>query len=276
MYEILFRIPLPFTDRAFPVRSYGVMAMIGFLAAVLVARWRAKKVGISADGITDVGLWALLGGIVGSRLFYVIQIDRFRPDWSFADVFKIWEGGLVFYGGFIAALIAVVIMARIKKIRLLAVWDVLAPSLALGHAFGRIGCLLRGCCYGVKMEHGSWCGVVFPPNAPAYDPRALRPIAAGTPVFPSQILSVLDLLAIFVILSLFFKHRRAEGRVTALYLVLYSVHRFVIEFLRGDTRLPGALSTAQWLSIPVFFFGLGLLVYLREGAQETKRPSRTD
>jgi len=280
MHDILFRLPVPFTDRTFPIHSYGVMAMLGFLAGVLVARWRARKAGLSADAVTDIGLWALLAGLAGSRLLYVLEnagyyFDTSRPGWSALDVFKIWEGGLVFYGGFIGAFIAVVLAARKRGLRLLAVLDVIAPSLALGHAFGRIGCFLRGCCYGVPLRQGTWYGVVFPPGAPAYDPHGPRSIPPSTPVFPTQLVSALDLFAIFVVLHLFFAHRRAEGQVSGLYLVLYSVHRFVIEFFRADTHLPGKLSAAQWLSLLVFFVGLGMLVYLRGPTPSAREAGRS-
>lgn len=268
MHDILIRIPLPLTDKALPIHSYGVMVMFGFLAAVLVARWRARRVGLSPDNITDVMLWVLLGGIVGSRIAYVAQnaswfLDTARPGWSFLDIFKIWEGGLVFYGGFVGACAAVLIVTRIRKERLLPVLDIAAPSLALGHAIGRVGCFLRGCCWGIPVAPDAWYGVAFPNGAPAYDTRLSTCVPTGTRLFPVQLLNSFNLLVIFIILSLFFKHRRGEGQVAGLYLVLYSIHRFFMEFLRGDTHLPGILSTAQWMSMVTFFLGLGLLVYAR-------------
>lgn len=276
MRPILFRIPIPFLAGEVPLYSYGFMTMLGFIAATLVARRRARRVGLSPDNITDVALWALLGGIVGSRIVYVAQnagyyFNTSRPDWSLLDLFKLWEGGLVFYGGFIGALCLALLVMRIKKERILAVLDVLAPSLALGHAFGRVGCLMRGCCYGVAVDSDAWYGLVFPNDALAYDPAALQLSPAGTPVFPTQPVSSLNLLVIFALLSVYFKHRRSEGEVIGLYLALYSIHRFVVEFFRGDTHVPGALSPAQWLSLFAFFGGLGLWVYVRgAGAAKEK------
>jgi len=268
MHDILVRIPLPFGGASLPIHSYGVMAMIGFLVALAVARWRAKQVGLSADHVTDLALFALLGGIVGSRAFYVVQnwsyfADRTRPDWSVLDAIKIWQGGLVFYGGLILAAILVVWIARKRGMRLTAVLDVLAPSMALGHAFGRIGCFLRGCCFGAPVKAGAWYGVVFPDDSLPYDPYAEHTCAAGTPIFPVQLLSSLNLLVIFGVLMFFFKRRRGEGQVIGLYVILYSIHRFLVEFLRGDTHVPGALSPAQWISVPGFFLGLWLFVWAR-------------
>ena len=287
MHDILFNIPLPFTDAAIPIRSYGVMAALGFLAGLGVARWRAKRVLLcearaapSPDHITDLALWALFGGIIGARVVYVVQnakqyFDRTRPDWSFLDMFKIWQGGLVFYGGLIVAGIVVVTMTYRRKGRLLAVLDVVAPSVALAHVFGRIGCFLRGCCYGISVAPDAWYGVIFPENAPAYTYSygAARYFEPGTSIFPVQLLSSLDLLVIFGILSLFFKHRRGEGQVAGLYLLLYSVHRFLIEFLRGDTRLQGEFSQAQWTAVFTFFIGLGLMVYALGNAARASESS---
>jgi len=267
MRDILFRIPLPFTDATLPIHSYGVMAMIGFLVGMAVARWRAKSVGVSADTVLDMGLYALFGGIVGSRLVYVLQnadyyLNTSRPGWSLADLFKIWEGGLVFYGGFIGAFGVVIVMARLRKQRLLAILDILAPSVALGHAFGRIGCFLRGCCFGIPVGPDKWYGVVFPKGALPYSEGIPNACSPGTPLFPVQIANSVNLLIIFVILSLFFKHRRGEGQVVALHAVIYSIHRFGMEFLRGDTHAPGVLSPAQWTSFLTFFIGLSLFVYV--------------
>ena len=168
MHDILFRIG----DR-FAIHSYGVMAMIGFLAALFVARWRARRAGLLPDEITDLCVWALLAGIVGSRIAYILQntdyfFDTRRPGWSVFDLFKIWEGGLVFYGGLIGAMAVTLLLLRARKLKVLPVLDVLAPSLALGQAFGRIGCYLHGCCYGVPVHAGAWYGCVFPRDALPY------------------------------------------------------------------------------------------------------------
>jgi phosphatidylglycerol:prolipoprotein diacylglycerol transferase len=267
MHDILFRI----SDR-FAIHSYGVMAMIGFLAALFVARWRAKRAGLVPDEITDICVWALLAGIVGSRIVYVLLpenrayfFDTSRPGWSFWNLFKIWEGGLVFYGGLIGAIVVTLLLLRARKLKVLPVLDVLAPSLALGHAFGRIGCYLHGCCYGVPVHSGAWYGCVFPNHAIPYRAPPLY-IPPGTPLWPTQLVSALDLFGIFTILSLFFRHQRRSGEVTALYLILYSVERFIVEFFRGDTHLPGELSQAQWISIGIFIAGAALMARLKLAA----------
>ena len=270
MHDILFRI----NDR-FAIHSYGVMAMIGFLSALFVARWRARRAGLLPDEVTDICVWALLAGIVGSRIAYILQntdyfFDSRRPGWSIFDLVKIWQGGLVFYGGLIGALAVTLLLLRAKRLKMLPVLDVLAPSLALGHAFGRIGCYLHGCCYGVPVHAGAWYGCVFPRNALPYlsDREAPLYIPPGTPLWPTQLVSSFDLFCIFIILSLFFRHQRRSGEVLALYLILYSVERFIVEFFRGDTHLPGQLSQAQWISIGIFIAGAALMTWLKTSAPE--------
>jgi phosphatidylglycerol:prolipoprotein diacylglycerol transferase len=270
MHDIFFRI----SDR-FAIHSYGVMAMIGFLAALFVARWRARRAGLVPDEITDICVWALLAGIVGSRIAYVLQnpdvfFDTRRPGWSVFDVVKIWEGGLVFYGGLIGALVVTLLLLRAKKLKALPVLDVLTPSLALGHAFGRIGCYLHGCCYGVPVHEGAWYGCVFPRDALPYLSGVGAPlyIPPGTPLWPTQLVSAFDLFCIFIILSLFFRHQRRAGEVTALYLLLYSTERFIVEFFRGDTHLPGQMSEAQWISIGIFIAGAALMAWLKTSTPE--------
>jgi len=271
MRDILFTIPLPWKGGGLPVHSYGVMAMLGFLAALFAARRRAKQVGISPDNVTDFCIAALIGGIVGARLFYCIQFPRqFNSLW---DYFAIWRGGLVFYGGLFGAMLALAALIRIKKERLLNVLDLIALSLCLGLGIARIGCFLHGCCYGIPVDANAWYGVVFPDNAPPYSGGGVRPIPAGTPLFPSQLLSALNLLLIFIILSLYFKHRRRAGEITGLTLILYSVHRFGVEFLRSDTHLPGRLSIAQWISLPLFFGGLMLFIFARTSGRPEPVPS---
>jgi len=270
MHDIFFRIG----DR-FAIHSYGVMAMIGFLAALFVARWRARRAGLLPDEVTDICVWALLAGIVGSRIAYVLQntdyfFDTARPGWSVLDLLKIWQGGLVFYGGLIGALVVTLLLLRAKKLKTLPVLDVLTPSLALGHAFGRIGCYLHGCCYGVPVHQGAWYGCVFPRDSLPYLTGVGAPlyIAPGTPLWPTQLVSAFDLFCIFIILSLFFRHQRRSGEVTALYLLLYSTERFIVEFFRGDTHLPGQMSEAQWISIGIFIAGAALMAWLKTSTPE--------
>jgi phosphatidylglycerol:prolipoprotein diacylglycerol transferase len=131
---------------------------------------------------------------------------------------------------------------------------------------GRIGCFMTGCCYGVAVSQGNPLGVVFPPGAPVYGEYAVRSVAPGTPVFPSQLLSSFGNLLVFAALSLYFRHREKRGQVAALYLVLYAVHRFLVEFARGDHPV-GELSIAQKISFGLFAGGVALFLWLRRSGE---------
>ncbi|OQA02332.1 MAG: Prolipoprotein diacylglyceryl transferase [Planctomycetes bacterium ADurb.Bin412] len=129
------------------IKSYGFMMVLGFLAALLLARWRCKKQGENPAPIADFGLIALLAGVIGARLFHVFHNWSYYRDYP-REIFAIWSGGLEFLGGVILAAAAMVIYFRRKKLPLRTYLDILAPSLMLGLAFGRMGCFLNGCCFG--------------------------------------------------------------------------------------------------------------------------------
>ena len=140
--------PLLFKIGPFSFFSYGLMVALGFLSGIVLAYFIAKKVNINPEKIFDVGLFVLVGSIIGARIFYVIFY--FRELKSPLDIFMIWNGGLVFHGGLIFAIIAIYLACRLFNIPLLNMLDVAAPATALGYAFGRIGCFLNGCCYGIE------------------------------------------------------------------------------------------------------------------------------
>lgn len=144
MYPELFTIPF----LNFSIKSYGAMMVLGFLLALWLARWRAKKLNEDPDQISNFALWALLLGVIGARTMHVIHnwsdVYRDRP----AEIFAVWSGGLEFLGGFILAVFTLIIWCKIKKRPLFKFLDILAPSLMLGLGLGRLGCLLNGCCYG--------------------------------------------------------------------------------------------------------------------------------
>ena len=143
----LFNIPLINIS----IKSYGFMMVLGFIAALFLARRLCRRLGENPIHISNFGTYALLAGIVGARLFHVIHYwPLYRGNIS--DVFAIWTGGLEFLGGFFGALIVMVIYFRRRKLSVLRFLDILAPALVLGLAFGRIGCFLNGCCFGAPAE----------------------------------------------------------------------------------------------------------------------------
>lgn len=165
--EYFYMIPelfeLPFLHVT--VKSYGLMMVIGFLCAVFVMRRMAIRIGENPDNVTNVGLYALITGVLGARIFYVIHnFDQFRGD--FLKVFAVWEGGLEFVGGVILATIFVFLYLYLRKLTIRRYFDILVVGLMIGLAFGRIGCFLNGCCYGKPTDAA--CGVIFPYGSPSY------------------------------------------------------------------------------------------------------------
>ena len=184
--------PIAFKLGGLAIHWYGVMVALGFLAGLWTASRRALRTGIAAEKIIDLGPWLILGAIVGARGLYVISYWRESfAGQPFGEIFAVWHGGLVYYGGLIGASLAGLLYTRLKKLPLGKVADILAPSIALGHVFGRIGCLLNGCCYGRACTL-PWA-IQFPPgnplNAPTY------------PVHPTEVYESLLNLGLYAALA---------------------------------------------------------------------------
>ncbi|NMA44081.1 MAG: prolipoprotein diacylglyceryl transferase [Oligosphaeraceae bacterium] len=233
------------------IRWYGVCTAIGLLAGYFLQLRRAKRYSFNADMVSDLTFICMLAGVIGARMAYVLRFwsEEFanRGFWS---VFKVWEGGLVFQGGFIAAALAGIALVKLRKWNLADAGDLMAPALPLGHAIGRIGCLINGCCFGF-IYHGP-LAIHYPNsgNAVLYVQKSLGqlPLEATecAPVFPIQALESLCNLAICLVVLLLEKKNLLRGRLFLLYVLLYSIIRFALEFARGDytERLAG-LSNAQ-------------------------------
>src|SRR3990172_4508770 len=197
MCQTLFRIPIPFIGSV-AIYGFGLMLVVGWLAGTWVGSWRARREGLKVD-IADLGFWMLIGGIVGARLFYVVQHgQRFG---GLLDFFKIWEGGLVWYGGVIGAVVTFIWQVRRKKLPAWKLCDVLAPAVALGMAFGRVGCFLNGCCYGDPTDL-PWAAH-FPQDSIPYVEQVRRGMldAAANQslgVHPTQLYSAVDGLVLFL------------------------------------------------------------------------------
>lgn len=208
------------------LHSYGFMLAVAFLVGIWLASREAKRLGENPDDVQNLAFWILLSSIVGSRLFHVIVFwDQMDSIW---EPFKIWEGGLVYYGGFLGAVLASIIYTRLKKMDFWQFSDILAPSVALGLMFGRIGCTLVGCCYGKPCGPDFPLGITFPPETIG---------VAGVPLYPTQPAEAIGSLAIFLFLWLFLRYRRKfRGQVLSVFVLLYSLLRTVLEFWRADPR----------------------------------------
>ncbi len=235
---------IAFTIGKLSIHWYGVFVALAFFVAMSTLLVERRRAGITADNVFDLALIAIFGGVFGARLFYVVQFHRqFQGHWI--EVIRIDKGGLVFYGGFIIALIVVILYCRWKKLQMLKVLDIYAPAVAFGHVFGRIGCFLQGCCFGRPVEPGSiWPSVVFPAgSAPAAfypsNPSNIytgihKGVSESLPLVPVQLYESLCNLVIGILLIWLLRKLKCPGRVGVVYLVAYAVMRFSLEFLRGD------------------------------------------
>jgi len=249
--------PIAFHLGPLTIRWYGVMMALAFIAGLWTASRRGLRDGIPAEKILDIGPWLIVGTIIGARALHVVTYWREefagRPFW---EVFAVWNGGLVFYGGLIGASLAGILYARLKHLALWKLADVLAPSIALGYVFGRIGCFLNGCCYGRECSL-PWA-VHFPPGHESY-PKGVHP----TELYDS-ILS----LILYIGLAWLYRHKKFDGQVFAAYLLCYAVTRSIVESFRGDytsIHIHSALhlTPAQLISIGIFAAGVALWAMLR-------------
>ena len=261
MHPHLFRIPLPWGGTA-TVASYGAMMMVGFLVCLYLLSRRGPALGLSSEKLFDIAIAALIGGVVGARIYYVFYAwDYFAA--HPLQFFRIDQGGLVFYGGVAGGTAGVLLFTFLKKLPIRRTADVFASLLPLGHAFGRVGCFLNGCCYGGVTR--SWVGVRFPPESAAYRDMMRRGLldssaALTPPLHPTQLYATAYNLLIFGVLGWVLWNRHREGDVVWLYLLLYGTARFLNEFLRNDQPpVVAHLTTAQLVCIALISVGGAML-----------------
>lgn len=237
------------------IHTYGVFVALGFALAIALTVRLGKQEGVSAQRVMDLAFLGIVWAIIGSRLFYVLlnlAYYRRQP----LDMFKLWQGGLVFSGGLVIALLAVVWHLKRRGMPLLETADLFAPGLALGQGIGRIGCFFAGCCYG-RPADVPWA-VAFT------DPECLAPLHLS--LHPTQLYSALGGLLLFGLLMLLRKRRSFPGQVFIWYLILHSTFRLVVERFRGDDRgfVPGTeMSTTQLLTLLVLIGGVVALYVIK-------------
>ncbi len=244
------------------IRSYGFMLAVSFLLGIWLAGRRAKRAGVDPQKILDLSVVIILAAVVGSRLLYVVfHLDQYRNP---LDVFALWQGGATFYGGFLLAMAASYWWVQRNGMSFLQVADIIAPSIALGLVFTRIGCFLSGCCYGKPTD--SAIGMVFPPDSPAGAAAAAFAQQTGhdhVALYPTQLFSSLKGLIIFTVLMLLQPKLVKRGSTFGLLLVLYGIGRFIIDFFRiyeDNARILLGLSFNQVISVALIAIGTYLLV----------------
>jgi phosphatidylglycerol:prolipoprotein diacylglycerol transferase len=239
------------------IYSYGAMVALGFILAVFLIYRRANSFGIEKEQVIDLALILLVSGIMGARIFYVVFNYRYYLAHPL-DILNLSKGGLVWYGGFSGALIVLLIYIIRKRLNFWLVTDMIAPYLALAQSFGRIGCFLNGCCFGITTGASNPVAISFPGET------ALR--------HPSELYSALSLFLIFVILRLWQNSSHIRGEIFLSYCLLYSTKRFVMEFFRGDNpRIVFGMTISQGISI--FVFAVSFLIFIYKGIDWQRKGS---
>lgn len=241
MHPVLLTLPLL---GGIKIYTYGLMYALAALTTIYISTALGKKEGYSPDRLMDLSFYLIIGNLTGARILYIIT------DWQrFADhpldMFKIWEGGLVFFGGLLGAIAVGLYLVPKYKMNFLKVADFYMPGLAIGHAIGRLGCLASGCCYGKHMPDFPF-SITFPSQAFTLAPP-------GVPLFPSQLAESFSLFIVGSFLLYLWFHKRFDGQVFLVYLMMYSVIRSILEIFRGDSvrgfLIDPWLSTSQFISL---------------------------
>ncbi len=225
------------------LHMYGLMIAVGFLTALMIVLKRGKKKGLSEDTIYGIFYCAIIGGLLGCRLlFYIVEFPNILKTpsilWDFAN-------GYVVYGGIIGGILSSYVYVKRKHEEFLPYFDVVMPAVAIAQGFGRIGCFCAGCCYGAETTspfHVVFTHSDFAPN--------------GVPLIPTQLMSSAGDFLIGAFLIWFSTKTEVKGRTAAMYLILYGIGRFCIEFFRADYRGSlGVFSTSQIISFVIVAVG---------------------
>ena len=273
----LFRIPTPFGD--FPVFGYGAMVLLGVLSGLWILRRGARRRDLDPDSLSDLTVVLVLFGIIGGRAWYLIQFrEQVYASGDWFETFRLWRGGLVLYGAIGGGLLGFALMQRWRNY---GPWrdllDLIAPALALGIAFGRLGCFLNGCCWGAVCPEDWPLAAIFPPGSPPSFDHGDGSLPSPT-LHPTQIYSSLMGAALAILLwKLGSRLAARPGRTFSVFLCLYAVGRALIETIRSDHgTAPGEWTVAQMASIPALLLGawLWLSAPHRKAAAPPAAPDR--
>jgi len=250
--------PTLFSLGPLKIHTYGALIALGIFLALLYLSRQAKKQGLDYQKILDITIYLVLSGVLGARIFYVIlEYKNFEAD--FIGIFKIWEGGLVYYGGFLTAFTTGYFLIKKYKLPVWKSLDLFAPAVPLAHTFGRMGCFFAGCCYG-KPTSLPWA-IIFK------NPDSLAQPVLNISMHPTQIYEASSNLIIFLFLNWFQNRKSFDGQIAWIYVILYSIMRFIVEFFRGDERgfvLNGLLSTSQLISLILIPSAIFMMLIMRK------------
>lgn len=290
--------PWTFTeDLRLPLHTYGLMIALGFISAIAVAASRAQREGLDKNVVLDLSFYALVAGLVGSRILFIIV----NPEQYFGanflspvgpirlpTVLIFWRGGLVFYGGLIGAFLVITWYLRKQKLPYFQYADILAASVPLGHFFGRLGCFSAGCCWGKHCDPSAFYATFFPSGSLVFGQTDASTHvehlgrATTQALYPTQLMESLGVLLIFFALLVIARNKRFHGQVLVSYFILYPLFRTLNETFRGDfargllfrwpANDPVMLSTSQIISVLVAALGIGLIVWRLRQVRTGKAP----
>ena len=249
--------------------TYGVLLAAAYLVGLKLAMVRAKAQGLDANRVLDLGIYIIIAALVGAKA--LLAIVDFNVYWnSPREILSLLRSGGVFYGGLILAVAVALWYIRRVGLPLWTTCDVFAPGIALGHVVGRFGCFFAGCCYG-KPTSLPW-GITFT------DPFAQTNVGTplGVPLHPTQLYEAgAEALILGLLLFTERKGRPFAGRTFWLYMLLYAISRFIIEFFRGDERgTVFMFSTSQFISLLLAPLAVAMLVYLSRAKEPDPKRAR--
>jgi phosphatidylglycerol---prolipoprotein diacylglyceryl transferase len=266
MYPVLFRIG------NFEITSFGLMMFLSFVGGSWILGKMLKKYGFSSDLAWDMLAWIAIGGILGAKVYYLALHWQDVAANPLREILS--RGGLVWYGGLIGGVTAYYLQIRKRKLPVAVMYDATAPALLFAYAIGRMGCFLVGDDYGVSTN--AWYGIAFPEGSPPSTAGNLREFGDAIPasipdstvmrVHPTQLYEVGLALILFAIVWQMGKKRLRPGQLFAIYMGLYAVERFIIEFVRAKSdRIVVGLTTSQGMSI--LLLGAAVALWMRQRSQ---------
>jgi len=281
----------------FSIYSYGLLTAIGYLVGIWLITREAARSEVDPKIIIEMAFPILVWTVIGARLLYIITnipfyIDQCNIENDCFGILRVWEGGLVFYGGLIGGASAAIYYIKKHKLNTFKVLDILAIGMPIGHAIGRIGCFSAGCCYGHHTD--SFLGVEFPSNSIPFNDHVIKGVTEASAhhsltIHPTQLYEALGVTLIFLILWSFRNRKRFHGQIGLMYMVLYSIERSIVEIFRGDgirkhlfkfspdsltgflglpKGSPILLSTSQFISLIIIVISSGFLIYLSKKAKK--------
>ncbi|HEY7726176.1 MAG TPA: prolipoprotein diacylglyceryl transferase [Anaeromyxobacteraceae bacterium] len=274
-----------------PLHTYGLLIASAFVVGIWLAQREGRRQGQDPERIADLSFWILVAALVGSRIFFILVNwgDYFGEGaWvttrlgRIPRLLAVWEGGLVFYGGFVAAALTAFWYLRRHGMAFLPFADTLIPSVAFGHFMGRLGCFAAGCCWGEACDARFPLGARFPPDSLAYQSFLARPDAdrwlapdrgATVALHPTQLYESAGELLLFALLVLAVRpNKRFQGQALAAWLLGYAVLRTAVEAFRGDVErgVYAGLGVGQWTSMAIFAAGLAVWAVGRRRARAAR------